>query len=143
MEFWIGILVVVLPVVVIVGGVVIVALGMNQHTRVLEMRHRERLAMIERGLAPPPERDPEAFETRTRPPGRPHSRYMTLGVALIAVGLGLMLIIGFAGEAPGPAVGIGGAIALLGAALIVNAQLQREPERPRIGPSNPSGPAAP
>lgn len=122
----IGVLVVVLPVVVILGGVVIVAMGMHQHTKVLEMRHRERLAMIERGLAPPPERDPEGFEARTRPPGRSHSRYMTLGVALIAVGLGLMLIIGFAGGAPGPAVGIGGAVALLGAALIVNAQLQRE-----------------
>jgi hypothetical protein len=117
----------------LIGGVIIVVVGLQQHTKKLEMRHRERMAMIERGLVPPPELDPAQFEAHVHRPRRSQSRHTSLGVALVAVGLGVMLIIGFAGGAPGPAIGVGGAIALLGAAFIVNAQLQRGADPPPPG----------
>jgi hypothetical protein len=157
--FFVGIAIVV-PLAIIAGGVAIILAGMYQRTRSLEMAHRERMAMIERGLMPSPERDPARFEHPMAPrysPGAP-PRYRSLGVALIGLGLGLMLIIGAAGGAPGPAIGVGGAIAILGAAFIVNGYLQRgahapdprflsppaapSPSRP-LGPSDPPGPVAP
>ena len=46
---------------------------------------------------------------------------MTLGILLIGFGLGLGLLIGFAGGAPDSAVGVGGAVVVLGAAMVVNA----------------------
>ena len=153
----IEVLIVAMPLTVLVGGIAIVAIAMWRQTKVMEMRHRERMALIERGLAPSPESDPARFDAADsfRPqPAAPH-RYTTLGVALVGIGLGLMMMIGFAGEAPGPAVGIGGAIALLGAAFLVNGYLQRQnqpppppptpgpPVRPSLGPSDPPGPLAP
>ena len=36
------------------GGVVVIVSGMRHRARILEMAHRERLAMIERGITPPP-----------------------------------------------------------------------------------------
>ena len=111
-----------IPLAVIVGGIVVIALGMFQRTRVLEMAHRERLAMIERGLVPPPhehaEMRGEAGRTLVSVKVR---RAMTLGILLIGVGLGLGLLIGFAADAPEAAVGVGGAIVMVGGALVVNA----------------------
>jgi hypothetical protein len=139
----------------IVGGVIVIVMAMSQRARRLEMQHRERLAMIERGMAPSPEMDPGQFEASF---GRTAvSRYTTLGVAVVGVGLGLMLLIGVAGGAADAGVGIGGAIAVLGFAFIVNGYLRRgavppwppgAPSRPaamppRIGPTDPPGPVAP
>jgi hypothetical protein len=123
-EFWM-VAAALIPLVVIAGGILIALMGMWTHTKQEEMRHRERLAMIERGLMPPPERDPAAFEVMRRGGSR-SNRHTNMGVILIALGLGLALIIGFAGDEPGTAVGVGGAIALLGVAFVVNGQLQRE-----------------
>jgi hypothetical protein len=145
----------ILPMMVVGGGILIALVAMWRQVKMQEMRHRERLAMIERGLMPPPERDPAAFHAsfQQRAPGR----FLSFGIALVAVGLGLMLIIAFAGGAPGPAVGVGGAIALLGIGFIINSQLQRgnyvpAPQRtpgslpsppPPLGPTNPPGSVAP
>lgn len=115
----------VLPMAVIVGGVLIVLMGMRQRSLTLEMKHRERMAMIERGMAPGPARDPAAFEAWQESHDRPPSRSTTIGVVIVAIGLALMLMIGFAGGARGPAVGIGGSVVVLGAAFIVNGELQR------------------
>jgi hypothetical protein len=140
---------VILPMMLVGGGILIVLLAMWRQTRIQDMRHRERLAMIERGLMPPPERDPAAFHARDSYPG-PHARFVSIGVAVVAVGLGVMLIIGFAGGSPGPAVGVGGAITLLGIAFIVNGLLHRGDRRvpaptaaPPMAPTDPPGPAAP
>jgi hypothetical protein len=111
-----------IPLVVIIGGVVVIALGMFQRTKVLEMAHRERLAMIERGLVPPPS---EHAEMRGDPVRGVLTakvrRSMTLGILLIGLGLGLGMLIGFAGGAPDAAVGVGGAVVVVGGALVVNA----------------------
>jgi hypothetical protein len=150
-------LAVVVPLVVLAGGILILLMAMFQRTKTLEMRHRERMAMIERGLMPSPESDPARFEAASRPAAAGPPRFTSLGIALVGIGFGLMLIIGFAGEAPGAAIGIGGAIAILGAAFIVNGYLQRNvappavhgrslsttPRPPRLEPTDPPGPVGP
>jgi hypothetical protein len=86
------------------------------------MAHRERLAMIERGLTPPSPVHPEMRGDSPRQVGSARSRRsMSLGILTIGLGLGLGVMIGFAGGAPDAAVGIGGAIVLVGGALVVNA----------------------
>lgn len=146
----------VLPFTLIVGGVLIVLMGMRQRSLTLEMKHRERMAMIERGMAPGPARDPAGFEAWQESHDRPPSRSTTMGVIIVAIGLALMLMIGFAGGARGPAVGVGGSIVVLGAAFIVNGELQRRgpprdfgrgyapPRRPpSMGGSEPPGSIGP
>jgi FtsH-binding integral membrane protein len=92
-----------------------------------EMEHRERLAMIERGLIPSPELDPAAFERRAglRLRRESHSsvRFRTAGVLMFGFGLALMLLLSFAADVPDVGIGIGGAFAVIGAAFFVNSLL--------------------
>ena len=157
-DVWLG-LAVVLPLTIVAGGVLVILMAMYQRTRLLEMRHRERLAMIERGLVPPDEQERASNAWGASPSrdiARPRSRYTSLGVAIVGVGLGLMLMIGVAGGAPDAGIGVGGAVAILGLAFIVNGYLQRGADVPRhqpaprpspmpppLGPSDPPGPIAP
>lgn len=113
----------VLPMTVIVGGVLIILMGMRQRALTLEMKHRERMAMIERGIVPGPARDPAAFEAWQDRHDRPTSRSTTIGVVVVAIGLSLILMIGFAGGERGAAIGVGGSIVVLGVAFIVNGEL--------------------
>jgi len=103
--------------------------------RIREMEHRERLAMIERGLIPSPELDPGLFERRTGMDSGPESpvasRSRSIGVLLMGMGLGLTIMISFAGGAPSTGIGIGGAIAVLGAAFYVNGTLTRRDDARR------------
>ncbi len=137
----------VLPMLLIIGGTLVVLMAMYQRTKNLEMRHRERLAMIEKGLMPPPERDPAVFDTAARP-SPAANRATTLGIAVIAVGVGLMLIIGVAAGTPDVAVGIGGAIVVLGIAFIINGRLHANAQPrplppPALGRTDPPGPVGP
>jgi hypothetical protein len=115
-------------VLVVLSGVFIVVMGLRQRTQQLEMQHRERMAMIERGLAP--------FDERRPPPGMgavsaagfrrgPTSRTTPLGIVVVAVGLGLMSIVSIAGGSPEVGVGLGGAIVVVGAAFIAIGMLAR------------------
>ena len=97
------------------------------------MQHRERLAMIEKGLAPSPATDPDAFD-RWRRSGRPRTRATTIGVVFVALGMALGMIIAFAGGEPDIGIGIGGAIAILGGAFIVIGELQRKAQPPPMPP---------
>src|ERR1700732_3446342 len=72
--------------------------------RVRELEVRERIALIERGLVPPPEVDPRAFDRamlhmaesrRHRSP----CRHRRAGITLMGVGFGLMMLISVAGGA--------------------------------------------
>jgi hypothetical protein len=132
-------------VLLIVSGVGIVLMGMRHRGKILEMEHRERMAMIEKGLMPPPERDPEqfhgGFRRRSPPPGS--QRAMSVGVVVIALGLGLAFLIGFAGGSGDVAVGLGGAIAVLGAAFVVNALIKRGSGEPLAAARRPGLSAPP
>src|SRR5262245_11511530 len=97
-------------------------------SRVRELEIRERIAMIEKGMVPPPEVDPRGFDRamaryERRNPGV--YRHRRAGITLVGVGLGLMVMIAFAGEAPQKAVGVGGFIVLLGLAFLVNSLLEQ------------------
>src|SRR3954453_8717876 len=95
----------------------LIVLTMNK-SRVRELEVRERIAMIERGLVPPPEVDPRGFDramdryerNRDRSPGR-HRR---AGVTLMGLGFGLMVLIGIAGNSMAAGIGIGGFLVIMG-----------------------------
>ena len=114
--------------------------------RVRELEVRERIAMIERGLVPPPEVDPRGFDRamyryerqRYRSPGR-HRR---AGVTLIGVGLGLVMLIGVAGGAMSEGIGVGGFFVIMGLAFFVNSLFDHPGEEyaPQRPGGNPPGP---
>ena len=113
--------------------------------RVRELEVRERIAMIERGLVPPPEVDPRGFDRamlrmaegrRYRSPGR-HRR---AGVTLMGVGFGLVMLIGVAGGSMNEGIGVGGFFVIMGLAFFINslfdhpdAEYQSAPPRPSAG----------
>jgi len=123
----------------IVAGVVLMIAAMNNRRKMRELEHRERLAMIERGVVPSPETDPAAFEAAAGfPDGSKDDddrsqRYRTAGVMLIGFGFGLIFVIGVAARAPEVGWGIGGAWISLGAASLLNYWLMSR-RRPRWTP---------
>jgi len=128
----------------IVAGVVLMIVAMNNRRQVREMEHRERLAMIERGVSPSPETNPAAFEAAVgfsesdRNEIARRQRYRTAGVMLIGVGFGLIFVIGAAAGAPEVGWGIGGAWISLGAASLLNYWLMsRRPEADHRAPWSP------
>jgi hypothetical protein len=119
------------------AGVFIVFLGLRQRSQQLEMRHRERMAMIERGQIP-------LAEPTGGAPGRyidrgaaPSARSLSLGIIIVGLGLSLMTIIAIAGESPKAGIGVGGAIAILGGAFIVRSLLVPTVDRSSIPPAPP------
>ncbi|HEU4935362.1 MAG TPA: DUF6249 domain-containing protein [Vicinamibacterales bacterium] len=115
--------IVIFVVVTIVAGVVLMVAAMNNRRKMREMEHRERLAMIERGVVPSPETNPAAFEAAIGDSVKDDDRsqrYRTAGVLLIGFGLGLIFVIGVAAGVPDVGLGIGGAWISLGAASLVN-----------------------
>jgi hypothetical protein len=132
--------VIIFLVMTIVAGVVLMIAAMNNRRKIREMEHRERLAMIERGVVPSPETNPAAFEAAAgfaddgRKDGvEPGYRYRTAGVLLIGIGLGLIFLIGV-GAGKDIGWGIGGAWISLGAACLLNYWLiARRDEETRRG----------
>ena len=116
----------------ILAGVAVLWMAMQSRRRIREMEHRERLAMIERGLIPPPELDPGLFERRSgltpRLETQASARSRSFGVIMIGLGLGLMLLISFASGEPSMGFGLGGAVMVLGAAFYVNSILSARQE---------------
>ena len=113
------------------AGVFIIFLGLRQRSQQLEMHHRERMAMIERGQIPL--RDPEVLHVRRVANVEPSSRSLSVGIIVVGLGLALATIIGIAGESPEVGIGVGGAIAIIGGAFIVRSILVR----PDLTPGNP------
>ena len=119
---------------IILAGVGLMVAAMMNRRKMREMEHRERLAMIERGLIPSPESDPARFESAAGFGVRPADlgvRYRTAGVLLIGIGLGLAILITFTARAPAIGIGVGGSWAVLGAASLLNYFLinRREEQR--------------
>jgi hypothetical protein len=116
----------------ILAGAALMYSSIVTRRRMREMEHRERLAMIERGLLPSPESDPARFEAgagvvppmgatlHDRSTASTAMRYRTAGVLMIGLGLGLMILITFTAGAPSIGIGVGGAWAVLGAASLLN-----------------------
>jgi purine-cytosine permease-like protein len=104
--------------------------------RAREHAHRERMALIERGLVPPPETDPQQFERMTdwHPSGGvagPAARHRRSGITLIGVGAGMLLMFYVPGVGHIGSWGVGAFLIVLGVAFLVNSMLDaREQSRP-------------
>jgi hypothetical protein len=138
------------PIVAILAGCTVAIVGTLARNRVRELEIRERIAMIEKGLVPPPEVDPRGFERAMahqdlyaqQARNRPHGRHRRGGITLIGVGLGLMVLIALSGEGPRPAVGVGGFLVIMGLAFLVNGLFETRDMR-RIPPTFPGSPTPP
>ena len=119
-------------------GVFIIFLGLRQRSLQLEMRHRERMAMIERGQVPLTEPPSGGPRSRRMAPAQ-SSRSLSAGIITVGFGLALMTIISVAGESPEVGIGVGGAVAVLGAAFIVRslvAKSDTQSSPDTLGPSD-------
>src|SRR5207249_11265162 len=110
--FWI-------PITAILGAFAYAILHTVMRARVRELEIRERIAMIERGLMPPPEVDPRGFDRVMHRLDRHKvrsgaGRHRRAGVTLMGVGFGLMVLIGFTARDAGSAIGVGGFLAVIG-----------------------------
>lgn len=137
----------IIPVVAIAGGLLVAIVGTISKARVREMEIRERIAMIERGLVPPPESDPATFERRMEAVDRIQMRYATSaprfrsgGIMVMSVGFGLMLLISLVGgEREG--IGVGGFLVIIGLGMLVNSLLSRPPYPSQPPPPPAGGPS--
>ncbi|HEY7501704.1 MAG TPA: DUF6249 domain-containing protein [Vicinamibacterales bacterium] len=128
--------------VIVFAALFVLFLAVQSRRHVREMEHRERLAMIERGLIPSPEADPGRFEEALSPERSPQDRSVvrlrSAGVMMIGLGLAFMFLM-FATRKPEVGVGVGGAFALIGAAFFVNATLMsRSAPRQFVRPTPPA-----
>src|SRR5262245_46129275 len=93
------------PIAAIVGLWAYMIIRSMARAKVRELEIRERIALIEKGHVPAPEVDPRGFDRAMarRERGYHHSggfRFRRAGTTLIGVGLGLMVMIAFAGDNP-------------------------------------------
>ena len=116
-----------IPIVAILGGCTVAIVATISRARLREAEIRERIALIEKGLMPPPEVDPRGFDRamdrfdRRGPDAynyRGAGKQRRGGIVLIGVGLGLMVMFRFTGDSDG--VGIGGFLAVLGLAFVIS-----------------------
>lgn len=122
-------------------GVFIVFMGLRQRSQQLEMRHRERMAMIERGQIPLEDTRPGRLGRRLAVQSSvATSRSLSMGIIVVGLGIALMTIISIAGESPEVGVGIGGAIAILGGAFIVRSMVVRSESRVESTVAEPADP---
>jgi len=124
-QFFIPLMIFMIPVIAMLGGFVYLIMRTVLRNRVRELEIRERIAMIERGLVPAPETDPRGFERamaqhHTVVMRKAPSRSRSAGIVFMGTGAALMFLIGFAGGEPGAAIGVGGAIIIVGVAFLVN-----------------------
>jgi hypothetical protein len=141
-----------IPIVAIIGGITVAIVSTIAKGRVREMEIRERIAMIERGMVPPPEADPAGFERSLRSVERSqyrHSghRHRTAGIVVMSVGFGLMLLIAFTSGEVNVGIGVGGFLVILGIGFFLVSLLGAPPplppnfpgpdRRPGNGPTQP------
>ncbi len=127
------------PIAAVVGAFTYIIVKTLANTRVRELEIRQRIAMIEKGLVPPPEVDPRGFDRmigveerwRDRGMGRSAGRHRRAGITLMAVGFGLMVLISFTGGGTDVGIGVGGFLVILGLGFFVNSLFEsREPAPP-------------
>jgi len=122
-----GILAVLVPLIVLVAGVGVVVIALRGRQRMKELAVQERIALIEKGLVPSPESNPAGFESAMarRPISARALRYRSAGLVLTGMGLSLLILLVFVvpEAVRGVAVGIGGAMAVLGLTILGNGLL--------------------
>ena len=121
------ILAVVFPILLLAGGLGVTAMALRGRQRLKELAVQERIAMIEKGLIPSPVSDPAGFESAMsrRPISARALRYRSAGLVLTGIGLALTILLLFVVPAAvrGIAVGVGGAITVLGLTTLGNGLL--------------------
>jgi hypothetical protein len=125
-----GVLALLIPIVAIVGWVIYAVVSVVMRSRIHELQMRERIAMVEKGLVPPPERDPAGFERAMPPtPGIPQPppigyrhyrayKHRSAGITMIAVGFGLMVMMY-------PNFRVGGFLVVVGIGFIISGLMER------------------
>jgi hypothetical protein len=108
-----------IPIVSIIGGLSVGAYSMTLRMKARKLIHEERLAMIEKGLVPPPL---SAADLTDFPKRRRSSRHV--GVILVAVGVGMGVLIALNDE-PRHALGVGGLVVMIGLAFLLNSILDQ------------------
>ena len=132
----------IIPIVAIIGGISVAIVNSIGRARIRELEIRERIAMIEKGLMPPPEVDPRGFDRAMDRYDRIQwstsaARHRRAGIVLLAVGIGLFFMIAIAGGETSAGVGVGGFVGVLGLAFLVNSLFERQ--HPAQSSSNASG----
>jgi hypothetical protein len=124
----------IIPITAIVGAFAYLIVATIMKTRVRELEIRQRIAMVERGLVPPPEADPRGFEkamhaldagARRDDSWLRANRHRRAGISLIGIGFGLMLLISIAGGSPDSGLGVGGFLVIVGLAFVANGWFER------------------
>jgi hypothetical protein len=152
--------------VVVLGGLGLLAYALRGQQRMRELAMRERIALIERGLVPPPEVDPLRFEQSvsgqlgaemrsklrdlvvnrvemavSRRSSVRGTRYRSAGILLIGLGAALFLLIAFTSGSTDIGLGVGGAFVVLGVAVFLNGLLLAgESDGPETGGTIPRPP---
>jgi hypothetical protein len=140
-----------IPIIAIIGGCLTAIAATLAKARVREAEIRERIAMIEKGLVPPPEVDPGAFERHIdhydrhsfRDRSRASGRHRRGGVILTAIGFGLWVLIGFTTRDFSMGAGVGGFMVILGLAFLVISMFDDGQQRSWPGGSPSPAPAEP
>lgn len=138
--------------IVVFASLGVLWMAMVNRRAVREMEHRERLAMIQRGLLPAPESDPLGFEEGVEAfsgAGLKSERWRTAGTLMVGLGVALMILLTFSAGEFSVGFGVGGAFAALGAAILYNGMHLGRSQRPtrsfvrRPFPDSPAPPADP
>jgi hypothetical protein len=136
-----------IPIVAIIGAFTYAVVQTLARARVRELEVRERIAMIERGLVPPPEVDPRGFDRAMdryeRYRDRSPARHRRAGVTLMGVGFGLMLLIGVAGDSMSSGIGVGGFLVIMGLAFFINGMFDTRRDDYPPATARPSAPITP
>jgi hypothetical protein len=142
---------VIISIVAIVCGCVVAVVATIARNQVRALEIRERIAMIEKGLVPPPEMDPAGFDREmNRYDERAMSRHTDgsfrhrrVGIILIGIGFGLIMLIAVSGDSVREGLGVGGFFVALGLAFLVNAVFEpfsaSAATRPPVPPSRSPG----
>lgn len=141
-----------IPIVAIAGGFLIAGLAIYAHVRRREFEHRERLAMIEKGIAPSPP-PPEGDQLRRDPTlggvlpttsdvvgSEAGVRLRRGGFIVMAIGLGLGFMIWMTSHEGHDALGLGGFLMILGAAIFLSSYFDRRQDAPGSTTAPPQSP---
>ena len=139
--------------IVVFASLGVLWMAITNRRAVREMEHRERLAMIQRGLLPAPESDPLGFEQGIEAfsgAGLRSERWRTAGTLMVGLGIALAILLTFSAGEFAVGVGVGGAFVALGAAILFNGMQLGRSSRPRrpfgrppYGEGPPSEPPSP